>query len=52
MDKKGVGWGTIVIIIIILVSFVIILGLYVYYGEYISEMASTSKSELLKAMKS
>ena len=52
MDKKGEGWSTIVIILVILVSAVIIIGLWMLFGEHLIQTAQTSKESLLEAFKS
>ncbi len=52
MDKKGAGWGTIIMIIIILISVVVILGLLTFFGKGISEIAEATKNKLLEAFKS
>ncbi len=52
MDKKGAGWSTIVVILVILISTVIIIGLWIVFKENLIEMAQVNKERLLGAFKS
>ncbi len=52
MDKRGMAWSTLAIIIVLIVSFVIIFGVWLYYSGYLSEATTASRSQLLEAWKS
>lgn len=46
------AWGTLAAIIFAIIFLAIALGLWTYYGGYLSEAAVAGKNELLKAWKS
>ena len=42
MNKKGIAWATLIMIIIILVSFVIIFGWQFFFGKFVKEESESS----------